>query len=527
MSSDLWKEFAASSQEVLENPWAEHSSPEGNNQVYSQSIPSASVPTRSPISLANNLTLRPGEVLFDAADEFPGENDDFGDFEGPQETISTLEILHKMQTPPTKQPSNNSMHTEQEASASKIRVGSRSAITQPSQEYNPFADLAILTKTPVTSINQEERESPITAWPSYERSDLPFSKGPPIPERPEDDDWGDFIESSDLPTNNVTDDEYIHDFLQNLNGSDPPPQKSPSPSVGPSQLLDIFEEAQSPMSLLSHQQREPPQKTERNSKSMRPTPMTQQSLTATKSPHINQEETLFAATSKTTNTPTSFQGVLPTNIPPPSILLPLIPTLLTSLSTNIRRTLPPYAPSSASQFAPPKEITDQVQSHLSTTLVAARLIAGRKLRWKRDTRLSQSMKIGPAHAGKASGMKLTGVDKAESRREDREVEEVLRAWKSQLGPLRATIITVNTRLPGAAVTVPEIAENMPVRVAQACEGAITAPTCCLLCGLRRDERIDKVDGRVEDSFGEWWTEYWGHVGCRAFWEEHESSLQQR
>lgn len=153
-------------------------------------------------------------------------------------------------------------------------------------------------------------------------------------------------------------------------------------------------------------------------------------------------------------------------------------------------------------------------------------MAGRKLRWKRDNILSQSMKIGTA-SGKTSGMKLAGVDKAETRREDQEAAEALRAWKQQVGPLRSTISMISTHLPGSGFSLPDIAEAMPIRVVKPSEGAVTAPKCCFLCGIKRDERVAKVDVDVEDSFGEWWREYWGHIDCVAFWENHKTSLRQR
>ena len=59
------------------------------------------------------------------------------------------------------------------------------------------------------------------------------------------------------------------------------------------------------------------------------------------------------------------------------------------------------------------------------------------------------------------------------------------------------------------------------------EGTLTAPKACVICGLKREERIPKVDFQVEDSFGEWWVEHWGHRACRNFCHEHESKLKQR
>ena len=120
-------------------------------------------------------------------------------------------------------------------------------------------------------------------------------------------------------------------------------------------------------------------------------------------------------------------SMYPTNIPPPSILLTLFPPLLTL----------------------PKDIADDdddddadtFDSRLRTILghgtIAARILAGRRLRWKRDPFLSQAHKIGPASIGGGGGMKLAGLDKSETLREEREASEVVRIWRSQAGRLRA------------------------------------------------------------------------------------------
>ena len=214
-------------------------------------------------------------------------------------------------------------------------------------------------------------------------------------------------------------------------------------------------------------------------------------------------------------------GPPPSNIPPPSILLPVIATTFASLATEMRTMQtrqPPDQPST----------TSAIGASLSALRAAARILAGRKLRWKRDTLLSQSMKIGPAHSGKAGGMKLAGVDRAESRREDQEAAEALQAWKQQAGPLRATIAAVNGGLPERErFRMPDIADGLPIRQGKPSEGTVTAPKCCFLCGIKRDERVAKVDVEVEDSSGEWWVEHWGHIDCVAFWENHKDFLQQR
>ncbi|KAL8783083.1 MAG: hypothetical protein Q9195_009489 [Heterodermia aff. obscurata] len=218
---------------------------------------------------------------------------------------------------------------------------------------------------------------------------------------------------------------------------------------------------------------------------------------------------------------------LPTNIPPPSILLSLAATLLQSLPAEIKAVLAAWKTSLGQPHDIDQATLDQVKLQVSFTRAIARIVAGRKLRWKRDTRLSQSMKIGPAQAGKSGGMKLTGIDRTESRREDQEAAEVVRIWKQHVGGLKASVANAKAHHPGSDLAIPEIAEMMPVRAAKGSEGALTAPKCCLLCGLKREERVKKVDVNVEDSFGEWWTEHWGHYECRKFWETHERSLQQR
>lgn len=218
-------------------------------------------------------------------------------------------------------------------------------------------------------------------------------------------------------------------------------------------------------------------------------------------------------------------GPPPSNIPPPSVLLSLSSNLLQALPNDVKNIVTQNRASSDPHEALDRSRVDQMKVALSTTRVAARIIAGRKLRWKRDNLLSQSMKIGPA--AKSGGMKLAGVDKLESRREDRETAEALGVWEKQVGPLRSTTSMANVHLPGNDFAIPEISENMPIRVVKPSEGAVTAPKCCFLCGIKRDERVAKVDVNVEDSFGEYWTEHWGHVECVAFWDNHQHSLPHR
>jgi len=129
-------------------------------------------------------------------------------------------------------------------------------------------------------------------------------------------------------------------------------------------------------------------------------------------------------------------------------------------------------------------------------------------------------------------MKLAGVDRSETAKEDREVLDALRLWKAQIGRLRSAVAAASSITPDGESrlpAVPEISEQtVPVRSVKAVEGGVTAPHACALCGLRREERVARVDVEVDDSFGEWWVEGMSmHLLCRKFWEEHRGKLRSR
>lgn len=114
-------------------------------------------------------------------------------------------------------------------------------------------------------------------------------------------------------------------------------------------------------------------------------------------------------------------------------------------------------------------------------------------------------------------MKLTGVDRAEMAREEREVAECVRGWKAVVGKVR-----------GKGLHVPEMAETMVVKVLGVNEGGLKGNRACALCGLRREERVKGVDVGVEDCFGEWWVEGMEmHVCCKDFWVEFSEELKSR
>ncbi|KXX79478.1 hypothetical protein MMYC01_203733 [Madurella mycetomatis] len=234
------------------------------------------------------------------------------------------------------------------------------------------------------------------------------------------------------------------------------------------------------------------------------------------------------------STDTDKPGPPPTNIPPPSILLSLLPQLLDLASASLLKpllTLSSTSPAYQRVLSSPATLAF-LKGYLALVTVAGRLIAGRKQRWHRDKFLSQGMSISAAPAGAGAGqrgMKLASVDRAQSAREDREAAEVVAVWKAQVGRLRTVVAGVNSaaQLAGGGnppLRVPELALVMAVSTAK---GVPTAPRACVVCGLKRDERVTKVDLEVEDSFGEWWVDFWGHRECRNFWIGHEKELRQR
>ena len=121
-------------------------------------------------------------------------------------------------------------------------------------------------------------------------------------------------------------------------------------------------------------------------------------------------------------------------------------------------------------------------------------------------------------------MKLNTVNKHEDVKEAQDAVVVLELWR-ECAPLFSTVVQAVGLKP-----VPPVADPAALKVitARAEQGGIKASHACALCALRRDERVLRVDeGCVNDSFGEWWTEHWGHTACRDFWEGNKHLLGQR
>ncbi|RYP36821.1 hypothetical protein DL767_003211 [Monosporascus sp. MG133] len=412
------------------------------------------------------------ELLFDA-DDFGGEqqeeeDDEFGEFETVQNPPELMPETH------TTQPT----HIAESAS----QLLSELNLTEPSLPYpqaprspsfrdrNPFPGLALTTphQEAKKKLEENSKATPVTAWPSVDD----ISAG----SNAIDENWGSFEDFSDDKEQSVAE---PSSSTRGLN------------SVKPAKLT--------------------PKKSSLTSK-------TTASTSLDSSWDWDPVDTKPEVEIKASN-----DHLPPTNVPPPSVLLSIFPQLFDEATQSL------YQPVSGQAFSIKKRILSDpktiefLKGYLALAMVAARIIAGRRLRWHRDKFLSQSMSISAAGS---KGMKLASIDKAQTAREDREATDVVAMWNEQIGRLRSAVAAANSSLKnsGDHLMVPDIRETMQVQTAK---GVPTAVKACLICGLKRDERIPKVDYGVEDSFGEWWTDHWGHTACKRFWLKHEANLRTR
>ncbi|KAL8795425.1 MAG: hypothetical protein Q9182_007534 [Xanthomendoza sp. 2 TL-2023] len=399
------------------------------------------------------------------------EEDDFGEFEQPK-VPNEAEIGSNDQ----KTYMVPSVTTAQNHDQLLIDTETIRPPPSPSfQELNAHLKLSIpLKNSQGVSVNSKPEETtPVTAWPSY-GPDRAKSFGKPLPLFPytdDDDHWGDFQKESQAEHGPS---EQAETTSSKVHVSAKQELKQDASLLN---LMDSLETASSP---------------------------------ATTVP----EPVKFATT-----------GPAPSNIPPPSVLLSIVTSILGCLPEEIRVIVSFISTSLMNDTSPSDDaIFETLIGKVSVINASARILAGRKLRWRRDTHLAQRMSIGPANAGKTGGMKLTGVDRTESRREDQEATEMVRTWKYQLGGLKSHIARINAQQSEAQFALPDMSDSIPIRVVKLSEGGLTASKCCFLCGLKRDERVARLDVNVEDSFGEWWIDHWGHVDCIRFWEEHKDSL---
>ncbi|CAG9937774.1 unnamed protein product [Clonostachys rosea f. rosea IK726] len=209
----------------------------------------------------------------------------------------------------------------------------------------------------------------------------------------------------------------------------------------------------------------------------------------------------------------------PTNVPPPSVILSAFPSLLASGNSLFKPLVGQNISIKQRILSDPKAI-EFLKGYILLATTAGHVIAGRKHRWHRDKILAKSMSISAAGS---KGMKLAGVDKTQAVREDREAADIAGAWRDLVGRVRSAVAAANGE--GlASLKVPELSDTLQVQTAKFVP---TGTSPCIICGLKREERVNKVDHDVEDSFGEWWVDHWGHRACKNFWVEHEKMLRQR
>jgi len=226
--------------------------------------------------------------------------------------------------------------------------------------------------------------------------------------------------------------------------------------------------------------------------------------------------------------PNNVPSLPPTNIPPPAVLLSIFPALISSAQVTLFDTLTKLSQDQKQELLSHQSTQQFLRGFIGISVVLAHIIAGRKQRWKRDQFLAQGMRIGPAAAGGKGGMKLAGVDRSEVAKEDREVLDAVRQWRSVVGKLRSAVAGANAKSTTKLPHVPEIAEQMPVKILRPAEAGIVAPHACALCGLKREERVPKVDEEVDDSFGEWWVQGMNmHLLCKNFWDSHSEQMRSR
>ncbi|KZF22219.1 hypothetical protein L228DRAFT_247858 [Xylona heveae TC161] len=241
-------------------------------------------------------------------------------------------------------------------------------------------------------------------------------------------------------------------------------------------------------------------------------------------PHAHCTAFNAPARNPSSSSSSSSKVVAPTNIPQPSILLPLITSSFNAFQSRFSAPISIQSHSVREKAIYDPAMIEFLRGYILLGVVATRIIAGRKLRWRRDKYLSQGTKIGPAQSGQKGGMKLAGLDRMEDLKEVREIAETVQAWSTQLGILRSILVAAKSKDSNFSLKIPELKSTPSIRTLSEMEGGLSATYCCALCGLKRNERVGGVDVDVEDSFGEWWAEHWGHRTCKNFWEEHKSTL---
>ncbi|KAJ5174945.1 uncharacterized protein N7482_000822 [Penicillium canariense] len=468
------------------------------------------------------------DVLFDATEDAPASDtdDDWGDFEGPEATLQSQPRQSSVITPkaPVRAPAPAPQNLQDPSLAGTIDLlgglstaESTPSPTQPSQfgarnhspqtgwENDSFGDWGKFTEAQIA------QAAPPKASPRQNQ------KRTPVKSLLEDDsfgDWGDFTEE---PSANLPPPKASPKKQPSLRAGAPskttPMKATPNKASIPTKALAATRATTSvqPNNPAKPNSTQPPWEDDAfddwgdfGDGPAQPNPNC-----TSLSPPTSLSPQSFAS-----NTPSSTPTVRPTNIPPPSILLEHLIDQLNNLQKEAQ---------TAKTLPQPQKATTATKIH-NTLHIAARIIAGRTHRWRRDTILAQSMRIGPARAGKPGGMKLSAVNKHEDVKEEQDAVDVLGLWRERAA-LFNSVVQAAGQKPIPVVSDPAALKVVTVRAEL---GGIKAGHACALCALKRDERVLRVDEEVvQDNFGEWWTEHWGHTGCRAYWEGNRGLLMQR
>jgi hypothetical protein len=401
------------------------------------------------------------DVLFDATEDAPQADDDFGDFEDAN--------------------APGEGHASSSAVASPREESTNYEPPQCLGTQTPMHDLLGLDRadTNETAISETRIRMPM---PSINTSVLQ-AKEPPSTVLV-DDDWGEFSEPTSIDT--------APPFRETIAQTQRMPVQRSEVQHNPVEdEWDPFDDDEAEAS--SHSQAQKPHPGSK----------------ATPKPGVPQQRQ--ALQTKPTTILQSNLGsttdIRPSNIPPPAILLQHLPGVFDELrqtATQPVKQIPGRPPSPRK-----REIALAI---IQAFTVAARVIAGRTLRWKRDAILAQSMRIGPAASrGGGRGMKLAAIDKSESLKEEKEAADVVGAWGKSAHLFNSTVSKAGIQRPLMALYLsvrPRLTSGVDV---------LKASHACALCGINRDERVSQIDVNVEDSFGEYWIEHWGHRDCRDFW----------
>ena len=488
MSADLFAAFGSSEEPSSSNKGNQQASTAASTSKQPDSLfdfPSSRQTSRQHDSVPSQVTkIEPifqpandggNDVLFDASEgEIDVEDDDFGDFEDVERLPA--HAVGIAQPPVLDAEKNRQPSTSHQVSSGNKAAGLIDLLSldeTPAQASEPHTQDSV-TQSSIEIFNPSTNES-------RTNHTSPSAQPPTSPAQETDEAWGDFEAVS--PTHRIS--------SRNQRSKPPPPleattgmtshsilhtlqPKTPEPEPNESENWDPFEDGTS----------------------ISPPP---QAPTSTRAQHLPK-----SASTLTFSMPKNAER--PTNIPPPALLLSLLPTTFQSLVTLIlsESTIP--------------DLSDQITTAFR---VSARIIssAARALRWRRDTILSQSTRIGVA--GKSGGMKLSNLNKGESVREEREAAEAVEVWNSRIHYFLKILKASGT------VVALKLSMTMPVKPLRG-PGVIQATIVCPVCGLKRSERVVGADDvGVDDVFGEYWLENWGHRECAEWWYRWNGELGQR